>query len=337
MTQEIGSDFHLPLGFFFKKKVCELAHDRLYFISGRACIEAIIKNEKLSGKTVLLPSYLCESILIPFRKHKVTIAFFSVEKNLEINLADLKKKIQQHKPRAVFIIHYFGFIQKNMEKIHKLVAKNKVVLVEDLVQSYLTNYVPHAEYSFNSYRKSLPVPDGAFLRANKHISKHIAKVRPATSTQRTLALYRKIFKHYEKHGVNKRKIQGMSLLARDLLVRINKKEVIHRRKNNYAYLLKRCNEEGLPGMVPLFAELPKKVCPLGFPVMIADNKRDAVCRHLIKNKVYCPVHWKLPQAVDTKAFKDSFEVSKNILTIPIDQRYSPGDMERVVQCLKNFA
>ena len=43
---------------------------------------------------------------------------------------------------------------------------------------------------------------------------------------------------------------------------------------------------------------------------------------LIKNKVYCPVHWILPEEIDKKEFKDSLNISERILTIPIDQKYA---------------
>ncbi len=64
--------------------------------------------------------------------------------------------------------------------------------------------------------------------------------------------------------------------------------------------------------------------------------RDGLKKMLIKNRIYPPIHWKLPSEVDKEEFSASWQVSKHILTIPIDQRYKTEDMQFVADTLGKF-
>ena len=124
----------------------------------------------------------------------------------------------------------------------------------------------------------------------------------------------------------------MSRVSRYLLKRINLASVVERRRKNYQYLLS--NSSHFKHCTPLFARLPSDVCPLGFPiVMDTEEQRNTIRNILIRNKIYPPVHWDLPLEVDPLLFPESAHLSSCILTIPIDQRYSPSDLQRVVDIL----
>jgi dTDP-4-amino-4,6-dideoxygalactose transaminase len=85
---------------------------------------------------------------------------------------------------------------------------------------------------------------------------------------------------------------------------------------------------------PFYRKLPAGVCPLGFPILAKD--RDGLKKMLIKNRIYPPIHWKLPSEVDKEEFSASWQISKHILTIPIDQRYKTEDMQFVADTIGKF-
>ena len=63
-------------------------------------------------------------------------------------------------------------------------------------------------------------------------------------------------------------------------------------------------------------------------------ERDNLHNFLIKNKIYCPIHWPLIEKLN-----ESFEVKdfiKNIISIPIDQRYSKGDMNYIYKTILKY-
>ena len=120
----------------------------------------------------------------------------------------------------------------------------------------------------------------------------------------------------------------MSEFSKYLLNKFDFDEIISKRRRNYFYLISKLSS--VEGVKALYPELKEGVCPLGCPILVED--RDEIREKLILNKIYPPVHWNLPDSVSSE-YKVSLEVSKKILTIPIDQRYGIGDMNRVVEVL----
>lgn len=57
---------------------------------------------------------------------------------------------------------------------------------------------------------------------------------------------------------------------------------------------------------------------------------------LIKNRIYPPIHWKLPKEVYRKKFPVSWRISEHILPLSIDQRYGAGDMDFIADTLSKI-
>ncbi|HOO29185.1 MAG TPA: hypothetical protein PLU43_12035, partial [Lachnospiraceae bacterium] len=85
----------------------------------------------------------------------------------------------------------------------------------------------------------------------------------------------------------------------------------------------------------IFPELPDNVCPLFLPVYVRDN-RDNFRSHLTENRIYAPVHWPKPAGVDLSDCKGAKYIMENIISIPVDQRYSLADMDRISYIIKSF-
>ncbi|MCD4760236.1 hypothetical protein K8R33_05120 [archaeon] len=338
MVKKIGSDFNIPLTLFFKRKRKNIPKQAILLASGNDCLTYTIKELKPNTKTkILLPSYLCPSILIPFKEEKVDYSFYRVNKKLEINITDLKNKIKKEKPGIILIIHYFGFIQSKTKEIAKVCEKNKIKLIEDYVQSFLSKPKLQGDYMFNSYRKFLPIPDGAFL-IKKTKTKIILNKSPKEYVSKRLKagllknfsflknIWRPLFIETEEKLINKYKRPAkMSNISKDLLNRINLREIIHKRRRNYAYLAKHIK--------PLYPKLNENTCPLGFPIVFkSQTQRDNIRKTLIKNKIYPPIHWELPKEVKEN---ESIDLSNKLLTIPIDQRYNLKDMKRTIKCIRS--
>ena len=81
--------------------------------SGRAAYLNVWLNLLHMGReldTVLLPSYLCYSILMPFRRMGVKIEYFRIDGDLTVDWEDLERKARRLGPRAAVVtLNYFGF------------------------------------------------------------------------------------------------------------------------------------------------------------------------------------------------------------------------------------
>ena len=68
-------------------------------------------------------------------------------------------------------------------------------------------------------------------------------------------------------------------------------------------------------------------CPLFVPVLIDREKRAAVRQRLTDAAVYCPIHWPRPENGGSSVLYDTE------LSMICDQRYTPADMQRIIQIL----
>lgn len=356
----IGSEFYLPIDFILQKNRGQFnkysfGHTKLFLSSGRDSLNCISKILDLSiNYEILLPSYLCQEVLNPF-KNIVNIVFYKINEDLSINIEDIRTKLSKY-TKAILVIHYFGFPQdisilKNMQK------NSSFVIIEDVVQSFLSEHDENVfgqcgDISISSYRKWIPIPDGSLLTFNKEQKNNIYFLTSGFSHHlyiflRSVGLltkylyvryniisFRKIFTicfvKSERLLSTYNKPAKISKISSMLLDKFDYTSIVKKRRENFKYLLDGLKNED--AIKPLFQVLPKGVCPLGFPIIV-DN-RDSLKKKLIENFVYTPVHWELPHEINEKDFPISRKISKHILTIPIDQRYTTNDMDYILKILK---
>ena len=82
--------------------------------------------------------------------------------------------------------------------------------------------------------------------------------------------------------------------------------------------------EGLRGKVTFLLPEEDMDCPLFVPVLLPN--RDEIRKHLIKNEIYCPVHWPRPEGCESNIYESE-------LSLICDQRYGTEDMERMISVL----
>jgi len=363
---EVGSDFSIPLSHLWRKSPNQhggfIPEGSTYFLTcnGRASLRLIFRILGLTnGDEVLLPSYLYDGILSPFKERNLAIKFYKINADLTMDVSDIERKISEN-TKILFIIHYFGFPQP-VDKLRELRESNSSCsIVEDLVQSMLSTRLDgtlgkFGDFSFDAYRKLLPTPDGSLLLVNKPIeyvnwnkwkdrqfehflhinSRYIAmnlKNLYLTTHLVPKTLHLWLFRHAERLLVDYPILAEMSRMSKRLLDKFDFEEAIVKRRENYQYLL---NNWFSDSIVPLFQDLPNSVCPLGFPILTQD--RDHLRRELIDSKIYCSVHWELPCEIDNDEFAVSWEISRRILMIPIDQRYGIGEMNYILNKIRTIS
>jgi dTDP-4-amino-4,6-dideoxygalactose transaminase len=357
---EIGSEFSLPTEYLREKNTNQFAEysdypAKIFLSSGRGALRLIAKGLKArKGDEVLLPSYLCKEVVKPFKDELLKVKFYKVDETLRVDIDDLRSKVGR-KTRALLFIHYFGFPQKAAHEI-KALCRGGIFLVEDLVQSFLTRHQGKVlgsigDATISSYRKWIPIPDGALLGIN-NTSFHVPPVKRILPDKNLyvknrlqgLELKGSWLKQstFSKETFRRLFLSADKLLdttpvevsdrSRRMLLKFDLDAIVNRRRANFRYLLNHLVD--FKSATPFYRKLPAGVCPLGFPLLAKD--RDGLKKMLIKNRIYPPIHWKLLSDVDKEEFSASWQVSKHILTIPIDQRYKTEDMQFVADIIGKF-
>ena len=129
-VKPIGGDFPISIDLLNQpSRNMTLPKNRVNVASGRDAIRIILDNLD-SRSIVLLPSYLCDSMLRPFEEMSRAYAFYGVLSDLTINLSDVERCITEYEPTALVLIQYFGFIHLNTHEISELCRANGVSLIE---------------------------------------------------------------------------------------------------------------------------------------------------------------------------------------------------------------
>ena len=362
----IGSEFGLgdAGGYGFARapeSTTEVLRPTVWQSSGRSAIAAALSSSSLQHhrgrrNTFLLPSYLCESIIQPFRGVGLNVRFYPVSGDLTINLTALRDRVDEN-TLGVLLVRYFGFNSQPdlTSALHRLFPD--LTIIDDrthfLLSDLASGYSPEAEIAVYSVRKWGPFPDLGLVTSPPGF----CEIEQLTGTARNRARHRffllrtlgillrtayfavpvaglrsislRPFKWAER-SLDKDIPNGPpSSLTKWLWQRWDWPSVWRRRRENYSVLL-----ENWPDRIaqPLFTSLPPETCPLGFPIRTV--ARDRIRKRLIQAGIYPPVHWVRPIAVAADAFPASAELAQQELTLPIDQRYTSKDMRYLIRVLK---
>ena len=109
--------------------------DILFTNSGRAALQAAIEDLKLENSHILLQSFICSDVFSPLliQNNIKAILIDSPKTSFNITFNNIKKAydLDKKKPKALILVHTFGVINKDIDKISKWCEKNKIILIED--------------------------------------------------------------------------------------------------------------------------------------------------------------------------------------------------------------
>lgn len=316
-----------------------------YCFSGRTAIETVL-NDMDNISKACLPSYCCDSMIEPFRVKGIEICFYGVDyKNgLEIDFC-IPDDCQ-----VILYCNYFGFetpyfTDAFIDTFHKKGG----VIIEDITHSLISNKQKHcrSDYYVASIRKWFPIscgglymkrkgrfrvhpftsPDQVFLDTKMmamQLKRQYIDAENVGDKDRFLKLYAET-NAWLAHNYAGRTMDSQSLY---FVNHIKCDEIAEQRRRNALLLYE--GLEKVTGIVPLFPVELMEI-PLFVPVIIDTNRRDEIRGTLIKESVYCPVHWPKPNAGCCSNLYD------RELSIVCDQRYNDQDMKRIINILCNKA
>ena len=315
---EIGSEFHrMP---FNDGHGFVLPRSGSLVFSGRTAIEAVLKYLP-DAHTALLPSYCCDSMIVPFRDAGIDVRFYRVWWN------DGLKVAIDDSADILLWCNYFGY-QNEMPDFDG-------VIIEDITHSLLSAVPSHprADYLVASLRKWEPVNCGGYCSVKidgKAPPDEFVQLKSAAMELKTEYLgelkaekkghFLQMFG--ESNHWLAENYSGLSIdsFSRAYLERVNVEEQSRIRRKNAKVLY-----EGLTGKVQFMFPIEDMDCPLFVPILLPN--RDEVRKHLTQNEIYCPVHWPKPEGCESNIYDSE-------LSLICDQRYGIEDMKRIISVIQ---
>jgi hypothetical protein len=345
MLKEIGSDFwEVDLK---NKKESIFKNSYQLLLSGRTAIDFIIKDIKLSHNfsSIYMPSYCCHSMVQPFLDNQISVEFYDVDFRNGRFTYDIDFK---NKCNVIFLMQYFGFCNNSVQEIVFELKKWGKIIIEDATHSWLSDnpYCKNSDYVFISYRKWTGIPCGAVaIKKNSHFQ----ETKPLRVNNKYVRLRQqaiKAKKQFINDGIGKKEdyltlfYQSEKILDFDYqnyklpknieqtILKLDLIKMMLIRKENCSYLI-----EGLNNCKNVECiKMDKKDTPLFLPIIIKNGERDKLQQVLIKEDIYCPIHWPLTKYHSIK----NKNLYNTCLSLVCDQRYSISHMDKIIFVIQNY-
>lgn len=284
--------------------------------TGRNCLEYILLARHYHR--VYLPYYSCDVLLEPFNKLDIEYRFYHINKNLELD-----DPIALSDGEALLYINYFGLKQ---DYVISLAEKWGGRLIVDNTQAFYALPLSGID-TFYSCRKFFGVADGAYVYCDKRLDMeleqdhswdrmtHLLK-RIDVSTE---AAYVDFCGHEEQLKGNP--IMMMSPLTHRMMASIDYQQVASRRQENYNILDKALRDKN-----GIFLPLADDAVPMVYPFLTTDA---GLRQRLIDHRIYVAQYW--PNVLEWSGEDyDDYQLTKNLLPLPVDQRYDEEDMSSIL-------
>lgn len=307
--------------------------DVFKYASGRAALYQILKylkSEKGVGR-VLLPDYLCSSVLVPVKTLELEYEFYPIDEVLEL---EEEAFAALYKPEtSVLIINYYGLKDLTRQVSYIRSLDKGAIIIEDDVQAYYEFKKPlgGVDFKFTSLRKTYAVPDGGLVKTNHLLPKvetpnTFGQYKAAAGLLKSIRedifddqIYLEIFEKGEKM-IDSELDSGISQIAVKLYGGLDEEHIRIQRLNNARYLIDELEKIGINPILPLLEDH----VPLFIPICL--ENRDEVRKKMFRHEVFCPVHWPL-EGMELKRGKLMAETE---LSLIIDQRYSKKEMDEIL-------
>ena len=328
------------------------------FSHARYALATFLRERDAGNGTLYVPSYICEDAVAPLRPLGQKVQYYPVTKSLEPDWEWLDSRVEGSGD-ALLLVHYFGF-PNAPDLAQEFCRSHGLALIEDCAHSFLTRYQDKVigtfgDAGFYSFRKLLPIPDGAAL-VNNGANQEDVSHNDGIEFQRTNWVH--ILMQLLKFGVYQSRsastllrrlraggqIPGQSMLvpqppgsADHKISRISYQlmqalepqyeNMSVQRHQNYAYLL-----DAFPDSLEaafLYPDLRVGTCPYAFPIRLSD--RQSVMHRLQASGV--PVHpWPdLPLEVrGNPDFPMANRLADQVMLLPVHQGLNFNHLQRVV-------
>ena len=273
-------------------------------------------------KRVYIPYYTCDVLLQPIKRVGVDYKFYYLDSLLEPRCCP-----ELREGEAFLYTNYFGLKQGCVERLAVLYG-NKLIV--DNAQAFYSKPVKGID-TFYSARKFFGVPDGAFLFTEKDLGDEMERDK---SYVRCSHLLRRVdegaesaypdFKESETR-LNNQPVRRMSYLTEAMLAGIDYGKTLERRIANYKFL-----DASLRSTNDIHLSLEDGDVPMVYPFYSNDS---TLRSRLIEQKIFVATYW--PNVLEWCNENDlEYNLAKNLIPLPCDQRYGVEDMVRIIESVK---
>lgn len=300
-------NFNLPM----------LHEDAIKLNCGRCALEYVIKAKDIHR--IFMPRFMCDSCDNTYKKLSVDVCYYSINMDFTPCINDIAKD------EWIYVVNFYGQLSNEYIVTLKKTFNNLII---DNAQAYFQMPVMDVDTIYTC-RKFFGVSDGAILYTNKILDKKIEQDESFSRMKFLLGRFERTASEFYLEYIENNKlfknenIKLMSKLTENLLHGIDYEYIKYRRTSNFKML-----DAAFNGINKLKLSIPEGA--FMYPLYIENG--DILRKKLQKEKIYIPTLW--PAVFNI--CKDSeleYDMAKNILPLPCDQRYGEEEMVYMMEVL----
>lgn len=348
--REIGSEFHW-LGIVHEDTFLRWPEPCLWTATARDSLVSIWRfNPHQKNKVLHVPEYFCWDVIEYWKNSGISISLYPDNPSLQ---SPDWNRLNPCPGDMVLAVNYFGIREGIFwKKWHT--EYPEVLLVEDHSHDPLSHWslTSRADYAFASIRKTFATPDGAVLWSPRNhalpsieftdnwegsalkLAAMILKREYILGSEKNSEL-KQVFRQLQIDGENRlttTQLSSISPWSKALIERGYPMMWRTKRSHNVRYFIDLL--KAVSSVETLFDNwIDGEQNPFN-PIIVFPSEivRERVRKGLIEKKIYPVVHWK----VSLYSTQESQSLSKRVMTIPLDQRYSEQDVERCATILADL-
>lgn len=303
-----------------------------YAETGRQALSIIGDVLRTRGRsTLIVPGYLCESMIVPFRNGGWRIRSIPLDEDLRYP-SDFASFLERSLDGAVLLLaSYFG---RRPDASHAAMASEArergAVIIEDETHRLLQPGGTDADFSFASLRKVLPVADGAYVQGDAEILDRISALaeddsgRWAAMDAKRSAIdgtgdidHRSLFVAANEVLEEDGRLLRATSRTRTTVQVLPYESMAATRRENAAVLRQLLDRAGLPTLSLGPDDVPSHL-------VVRVSAPHDLQRRLASSNIFTSIHWPEVTAIGSdRPWRD------DLLSIPVDHRYGIDDMQRI--------
>jgi hypothetical protein len=341
----IGSDMEVVNDGFVRREPTippwESIEPTIYLETGRQALRLVSDywwNE--DRESLLVPDYLCDSMLEPFMSRNWNIVPFSVGASFEMDVESLIRAIDATSSTfGLLTTSYFGRTpSEDHKRAIKYAQSRGGSVVEDETHHVFEPHESGADFAVASLRKLLPLADGAYLRGQLLTGPQLGAARDVgrwqAMGQKAQALASG--STHEIKAAREAMLKSAELLEEDLspraasaetqslLPRFDYDRMARIRVENAQTL-----ESALADVDGLAVVNPVYATSVPSHVVLRLRKPQRMQSELAARGLFCAIHWP-PSEILMRAG----DWPDDIISVPIDHRYTTADMEHAALLIR---
>ena len=292
-----------------------LYEDGIKLNCGRNALSYLIKTKKI--EKIWMPKFMCDSCDKVLLDNRVKVEYYSIGN-------DFRPIIEEREKDWLYIVNFYA--QLSNDYLSSLGDK----IIVDNAQAYFQSPIPEIDTIYTC-RKFFGVPDGAILYTDKKLD-NIPQDESFERMRFLLGRFERTASEFyaeyvaNNHFFENEPIKKMSKLTENLLHGINYEKTKNIRTENF-----KCLHSSFEPINKLKLKVPEGA--FMYPLYIDDGEE--IRRKLQAQKIFVPTLWPSVFSICDENELE-YNMAKNILPLPVDQRYSIDDMEYMVKTILSF-